>query len=272
MSPSSSSTDSRRSIQRHPIKLRPSVVGWFRHFTVTVVPATLTIAFSAAGGIDQQTSPVGGSLWWERGGSRRLRRGGEANSSAARPDVGTSLCPPFPSLKYYSVRVERGDSPRGTPARTLAVVIAPRATHTRHPLVTGFTSARPRSPRGCCFARTYGCYSFFFLRLFVGSVVLSSWEKTAKGEIRGKSRSWKKSTKVQRPKLSCQQLPTCQQRNVRKRDQEKGTDGNVIAGIEQMVHPRSRCEESRCRIAEGWGPSSRRYPRRSASCRISVSK
>lgn len=88
----------------------------------------------------------------ERGGSSRLRRGGETHSSAARPDVGTSLCPAFPSLKYYSVRVERGESPRSPGESPRLPIIALRVDIT---LATPSSAshARSRSPRGCFFGK-----------------------------------------------------------------------------------------------------------------------
>lgn len=48
-------------------------------------------------------------------------------------------CPAFPSLKYYSVRVERGEREnRGAPCeRALAAVFTPLSTYSRHPLVAG---------------------------------------------------------------------------------------------------------------------------------------
>lgn len=50
-------------------------------------------------------------------------------------------CPAFPSLKYYSVRVERGEREnRGAPCeRALAAVFTPLSTYSRHPLVAGIT-------------------------------------------------------------------------------------------------------------------------------------
>lgn len=98
-------------------------------------------------------------------------RGGAGKRTVRQQDPTWALrCPAFPSLKYYSVRVERGErKSRGTPARTFATVFTPLSTHSRHPLVVSFI---------CSFALTEGLLLradvrvvIYFFRSFVRPIV-----------------------------------------------------------------------------------------------------
>lgn len=67
------------------------------------------------------------------GGVEAAGRGGAGKRTVRQRDPTWALrCPAFPSLKYYSVRRERE---LRSPA-SFAAVFTPRATHSRHPLVT----------------------------------------------------------------------------------------------------------------------------------------
>lgn len=76
-------------------------------------------------------------------------------------------CPAFPSLKYYSVRVERGE--RENRAEPLAREPSPPfSRHYQRTLATPSSRAshaRSRSPRGCFVARTYVLLFIFFRSL-----------------------------------------------------------------------------------------------------------
>lgn len=75
-------------------------------------------------------------------------------------------CPAFPSLKYYSVRVERGEreNRRGAPCeRALAAVFTPLSTYSRHPLVAGITRSFALAEGLLRRADHTCCYLFFFV-------------------------------------------------------------------------------------------------------------
>lgn len=101
----------------------------------------------------------------ERGGSRRLRRGGDASSSAAQPDVGTSLSGlSFIKILFRACRERREREPRGAPCeRALAAafhatinVLSPPPRRGHHTLV--------RARRGAASSRGHTCcYLFFFV-------------------------------------------------------------------------------------------------------------
>lgn len=106
----------------------------------------------------------------ERGGSRRLRRGGVRTVRQRNPTWALRW-PAFPSLKYYSVRVKRREreplarEPSPPFDATINVLSPPprRASY-----------ARSRSPRGCFVALTHTVLLFIF-RSLVRTVRLQIW-------------------------------------------------------------------------------------------------
>lgn len=100
----------------------------------------------------------------ERGGSRRLRRGGDASSSAAQPDVGTSLSGlSFIKILFRACRERREREPRSplreSPRRRFHAtinVLSPPPRRGHHTLV--------RARRGAASSRGHTCcYLFFFV-------------------------------------------------------------------------------------------------------------
>lgn len=91
-----------------------------------------------------------------------MRRGGDANSSAAQPDVGTSLS----GLSFIKIlfRACRERRERAACERALAAVFTPLSTHSRHPLVGPHTLVRAR--RGAASSRGHTVLLFIFLFSF----------------------------------------------------------------------------------------------------------
>lgn len=138
----------------------------------------------------------------ERGGSRRLRRGGDASSSAAQPDVGTSLSGlSFIKILFRACRERREREPRSplreSPRRRFHAtinVLSPPPRRGHHTLVRARRGAASSRGHTCCYLFLFRSLSYVrksqvpFVCLSVRSFVCSfisrgqSKSKTKKGD------------------------------------------------------------------------------------------